>query len=56
MQTICIQADDDLLTGLARIAKDRSATIEATIGDVLKQYLQNNVYQPPKIFIYRHSS
>jgi len=48
MQTISIQADDDLLTGLTRLAKDRSATIEAIVRDVLNQYLQKHIVSSEK--------
>lgn len=41
METICIQADTDLIESLARLAKQRTTTLEAIAKEALIQYLQS---------------
>ncbi len=41
METICIQADTDVIESLTRLAKQRTTTLEAIAEEALVQYLQS---------------
>ncbi len=49
METICIQADTDIIESLTRLAKQRTTTPEAIAEEALMQYLQSQSY-PSKTY------
>lgn len=49
METICIQADADIIESLTRLAKQRTTTPEAITKEALIQYLQSQL-SPSKTY------